>query len=309
MAQRRDYYEVLGVDREADEGEIKRAYREKARRYHPDINPDVGAEDRLKEINEAYSVLSEPRARSRYDRYGFSAVGTIDRGAEPQGGIGAVVDAVDELITDLWRRRRQRRRGRDLRYALEVSFEEAAFGCKKTIRVPTEYEDRKGAERSFTVAVPAGTTDGGIKRIRGEGQPGRGGGSAGDLNVVVRVRAHPIFRREDHDVWCDVPVSFPQAALGTVAEVPTLDGKVRMRVPEGTQSGRVFRLRGRGIPRGSSSSAGRGDQMVRVVVETPSGLTARQRGLLEEFARERGFEDSHPQTSSFRDKLRTLFDD
>lgn len=311
MAHRRDYYEVLGVDREAAEIEIKRAYREKARQFHPDINPDsAGAEDRFKEINEAYAVLSDPRARTRYDRYGFSAVTGVERSSEPQTGIGAVVDAVDEILTDLWRRRRQRRRGRDLRYTLEVSFEEAAFGCTKTIHVPdTRGAEATARERTFTVTIPAGTKEGAVRMIRSEGEPGRAGGLPGDLHVIVRIREHPVFRREDTDVWCDVPVTFAQAALGTVVDVPTLDGKVRMRVPDGTQSGRVFRLRDRGIPRTAARGAPRGDQMVRVVVETPTSLTARQRALLEEFARESGDEVAHPQKKSFLDKLRTLFEE
>jgi molecular chaperone DnaJ len=311
MAPRRDYYEVLGVDRSAEETEIKRAFREKARQYHPDINQeDAGAEDRFKEINEAYAVLSDPRARSRYDRYGFSAVGSLEQAGEAQGGFGAVVEAVDEILTDLWRRRRQRRRGRDLRYTLELGFEEAAFGCTKTIRVPdTRGEEGTAAERTFTVTIPAGTQAGAVKTIRGEGEPGRAGGTAGDLAVIVRIREHPVFRREDYDVWCDVPVSFAQAALGTVVDVPTLDGKVRMRVPEGMQSGRVFRLRDRGIPRSASRGAPRGDQMVRVVVETPINLTSRQRALLEDFARESGDEVAHPQKKSFLDKLRALFEE
>lgn len=311
MAPRRDYYEVLGVDRSAEDIEIKRAFREKARQYHPDINPgDAGAEDRFKELNEAYAVLSDPRARSRYDRYGFSAVGSLEQSGEPQGGFGAVVEAVDEILTDLWRRRRQRRRGRDLRYTLEIGFEEAAFGCTKTIHVPdTRGEQATGAERTFSVTIPPGTQQGAVKMIRGEGEPGRAGGAAGDLHVIVRIREHPVFRREDFDVWCEVPVSFVQAALGAVVDVPTLDGKVRMRVPEGTQSGRVFRLRDRGIPRNASRTAPRGDQMVRIVVETPVDLKPRQRALLEEFARETGDEVTHPQKKSFLDKLRALFEE
>ncbi|WP_428262096.1 DnaJ C-terminal domain-containing protein [Haliangium sp.] len=310
MAQRRDYYEVLGIPRDADDGEIKRAYREQARQHHPDINPDsASSEDRFKEINEAYAVLSDPRTRSRYDRYGFAAVGGAAR-SEPQSGFGAVVDAVDEILGDIWRRRRQRQRGRDLRYTLEVSFEEAAFGCEKTIQIPTTRLPEPGAAtRSFKVTVPPGTKPGAVKMIKGEGEPGTAGGPPGDLHVIVRVREHSVFRREGHDVWCDVPVSFTQAALGSAVEVPTLDGKVRMRIPEGTQSGRVFRLRERGIPRSASRSALRGDQMVRVVVETPTGLTDRQRALLEQFAQESGDEIAHPQKKSFLEKLRALFED
>ncbi len=310
MAQRRDYYEVLGVERDAEDGEIKRAYREKARLYHPDINPgNSRAEDRFKEVNEAYAVLSEPRARARYDRYGFAGV-RVAEGAQAGTGFGAVVDTLDEIIGDIWRRRQKKRAGRDLRYTLEVSFEEAVFGCTKTIEVG-DPRNPDGAKRSFEINIPPGTKPGAVKMIRGEGEPGTSGGVSGDLHVLVRVREHAVFRREGYDVWCEVPVSFPQAALGAVIDVPTLDAKVRMRIPEGTQSGRVFRLRDRGVPRSASKNAPRGDQMVRIIVETPTGLSPRQRELLESFAQESGGDGdvAHPQKRGFLDKLRTLFED
>lgn len=308
MPQRRDYYEVLEVERNADEDAIKRAFREKARRYHPDINPDnARAEDRFKEINEAYAVLSDPRARARYDRYGFSGVSVSAR-SDGAGGLGSVIDAFDDILSDIWRRRRQKKQGRDLRYTLEISFEEAVLGCQRTIRIPDpRAEQGSGREREFTVSIPPGTKQGAVKMLRNEGEPGKAGGGTGDLHVIVRIGEHPIFRREGHDVWCDVPISFPQAALGAVVEVPTLEGKVRMRVPEGTQSGRVFRLRDKGVPRSASRGASRGDQMVRVVVETPTGLTERQRRLLEEFAGESGDDMAHPQKKGFLDMLRDLF--
>ncbi len=297
---KRDYYEVLGVDRHADESELKRAFRELARRYHPDVNPgDQHSEDRFKEANEAYAVLSDARARARYDRYGFAGVGQPSEGSQ---GIGSVVDIFDDLIGDILRRRKQRRRGRDLRYTLEVSFEEAAFGCEKTIRIPNA-----GREREFTVTIPPGTKEGTVRRLRGEGERGEKSGSPGDLHVIVRIGAHPMFTREGYDVWCEVPISFPQAALGAAIQVPTLDGPVRMRVPAGTQSGRVFRMRGKGVPRAAGKSAPRGDQFVRAIVETPTQLTERQRELLQAFADEVGDTDAHPQTRGFLDKLRALF--
>ena len=307
---KRDYYEVLGVDRKADSTELKRAFREKARQYHPDINPGQSAEDRFKEANEAYAVLSDGKARARYDRYGFSGVAGNDSGGS---GLGSVVDAFDDIIGDILRRRRQRKVGRDLRYTLELSFEEAAFGCTKTIRIP--HPDSSAGERArgnrrekeFDVKIPPGAKEGAVKMLKGEGEPGKAGGATGDLHVIVRIKEHSIFRREDNDVWCDVPISFPQAALGAVVDVPTLDGQVRMRVPAGTQSGRVFRIRGKGIPRTSSLSGVRGDQLVRVAVETPSGLTARQRRLLEEFASVSGETVAHPQKQSFIDKVKALF--
>jgi molecular chaperone DnaJ len=303
VARKRDYYEVLGVDRGADPLELKRAFRELAMRYHPDKNPnDRSAEDRFKEANEAYAVLSDPRARARYDRYGHAGVDGV-RGQQPQG-FGAVVDAFEDILTEVRRRRQKKQRGRDLRFTLEVSFEEAALGCEKEITVP---DSAGGGERRFSVRLAPGTKTGAVRRIKGEGESGDGGAAPGDLNVIVRVREHPLFRREGADVWCEVPISFPQAALGAVIEVPTIDGKVNMRIPDGTQSHRVFRIRNRGIPHSSSMGGARGDHLVRVVVETPLGLTKRQRELLEGFARETGENVAHPRKRGFLDQLRELF--
>jgi molecular chaperone DnaJ len=304
LAGKRDYYEVLGIDRNADEAEIKRAFRALAMKVHPDKNPgDREAEDRFKEANEAYIVLSDPKARARYDRWGQAGVDGR-KGPVPQG-FGAVVDAVDELLGDFLKRRRDRKRGHDLRYTLEVSFEEAALGCEKTISVPAP--EGVGTPRDFQVAVPPGTRTGAVRMLKGEGEPGRIGAAPGDLHVIVRVRDHPVFSREGYDVWCEVPITVPQAALGAVIEVPTLDGKVKMRVPDGTQSHRVFRVRGKGIPRTTSRQGPRGDGLVRVLVEIPTGLTARQRDLLEQFAQESGNEVAHPQKMGFLDQLRALF--
>lgn len=302
---KRDYYDVLGVDRDADESDLKRAFRELARKFHPDINSSDEAEGRFKEANEAYAVLSDEKSRARYDKYGHSGVNR----EEATSGFGAVVDAFDDIIGDILRRRKQKKRGRDLRYTLELTFEEAAFGCTKTIRIPDTRSGSAGREREFTVNIPAATKEGAVKMLRGEGERGRGGGGAGDLHVILRIKQHPVFRREGAEVWCDVPISFPQAALGAVIDVPTLDGKVRMRVPEGTQSGRVFRIRQKGLPRGSSKNAQRGDQLVKVVVETPTGLNKRQRELLESFANETGDAIAHPQKKGFLDKVRGLFQD
>lgn len=310
---KRDYYEVLGVGHDADDVEIKRAFRELARKYHPDVNQGDGdAEDRFKEANEAYAVLSNPKARSRYNRYGHSAV----QGPDPGGSgssFNSVVEAVDDIIGDIigdaWRKRKQRKRGQDLRYTLEVSLEEAIFGCEKNISIPgpKQADGTNADSKTFQVILAAGTKDGAVKTIRGEGESGRGGAGPGDLCVVIRIQDHPLFRREGHDIWCEVPVTFPQAALGTLVDVPTIDAKVRMRIPEGTQSGRVFRLRGKGVPRGPGRGGLRGDQLVKVVVETPTGLTDRQRELLEEFAKESGRTLAHPKKKGFLDKLESLF--
>jgi DnaJ-class molecular chaperone len=276
MAKRkRDYYEVLGVDRSATEADIKRAFRELARKHHPDVNPVDGGES-FRDINEAYAVLSDREQRARYDRWGHP-----DDGGS---GFGAVVDAAQEMINEVLRRRRGKQKGRDLRYTLEVTFEEAAFGASKTIAVP----DGEGKVRDFTVVVPAGSKDGTAKVFKSEGEQGKGGALRGDLHVIVRVAEHAQFRRDGIDVHSDHTVSFAQAALGAVIDLPTLDGPVKMRVPEGTQPGRVFRIRGRGIPQASGKNAPRGDHLVHIQVEIPTELTGRQRQLIEELARERG---------------------
>jgi molecular chaperone DnaJ len=161
-------------------------------------------------------------------------------------------------------------------------------------------------EREFAVRIPPGTADGDVRRVAREGEPGRSGGAPGDLNVVVRVVPHPLFERQGQDVLCEIPISFPQAALGAHVDVPTLDGKVKMRVPEGTQSGKTFRLRGKGIPRADGGA--RGDQNVKIIVETPTHMTARQRRLLEELAAEAGEAIGYPRKKNFLDKVRELFD-
>jgi molecular chaperone DnaJ len=305
---RRDFYEVLGVAKDADENDIKRSFRELARQFHPDLNP--GGAEKFKEINEAYAVLGDAQLRARYDRWGHDGEGS-------SGGLGSVVDAVEGVLGDVLRRRKKRQRGRDLRYTLEVTFEEAAFGCTKTIAVPTPAPEGSssaataGPTREFSVVVPPGTREGAIKMLRNEGEVGQGGAPPGDLHVIVRVKDHPLFRREGHDVLCDVPLTMPQAALGAVLEVPTIDGPVKMRIPEGTQTGRVFRIRGRGVPRSAGKNAPRGDQLVKVIVRTPSELTARQRELLEELARALGEvvprrDDKKP--GGILDRVRSLLD-
>jgi molecular chaperone DnaJ len=286
MARRkRDYYAVLGVDRAADDAEIKRAYRELARKYHPDLNP--GGAETFKQINEAYAVLSDPRERSRYDRWGHEG-----EGGSVGGGFASVVDAAQEVISDVLRRtRKTKQRGRDLRYTLEVSFEEAAFGCTRTIQVPLDPSGdpaTRPATREFSVVVPPGTRDGAVKMMKGEGEPGKSGGPPGDLHVMVRVKEHATFKRDGHDIQSELHLTFAQAALGAVLEVPTIDGPVKLRIPEGTQSGRTLRIRGRGVPRGAGKNAGRGDHLVRIAVVTPTNLSSRQRELLEELGRTLG---------------------
>jgi len=268
---KRDYYVVLGVPREASEGDIKRAFRELARKHHPDINP-ADAGERFREINEAYAVLSDRDSRARYDRWGHAD--------DSSSGLAAVVDAAQEIINDVFRRRRGKQRGRDIRYTLEIAFEEAAFGASKTITL-TDPE----RTREVTLVVPPGIKDGTVRTLKGEGEAGKGGALPGDLLVTIRVAAHALFHRDGLDVRSEHAITFPQAALGAVLDIETLDGPVKMRIPEGTQPGRVFRLRGRGIPQAAGKTSPRGDHLVHIQVNVPSELTPRQRELIEELAR------------------------
>jgi molecular chaperone DnaJ len=366
---KRDYYDVLGVSRDAGAEDLKKAYRKLALKYHPDKNPDdrATAEDRFKELSEAYQVLCDPERRAQYDRFGHAAF-EQDGAGFPFGGFD---DIIGDLFGDFFGTGRSRggrsraRRGDDLQYRLELSFEEAARGCERTlafarmhrcdtcsgsgakpgtspttctqcrgsgqlrlqqgffsiaktcgycngrgtvVKTPCPTCDGSGAtERNHTlsVKVPPGVDVGSRLKLRGEGEPGQGGGPSGDLYVVIDVEAHPLFQRDGVDIVCDVPISFVQAALGTEMEVPTLDGSAKVKIPAGTQSGHVFRLRGRGIPQ--LGGYGTGDQLVRVAVETPRKLSARQRELLEEFARVSG-EDVHPRTKSFLDKVKSILE-
>ena len=365
-ATKRDYYEVLGVARECTAVELKTAYRKLALQFHPDRNPgDHQAEERFKEASEAYEVLSDPEKRARYDRFGH--------GGSPFEGFGGfnpsnLNDVLGEIFGDIFGSTRSRRggrsRGADLRYNLEVSFEEAAFGSEVTVKIPkpkrcevcegTGSKDKQvhtcascggageirytqgffsvsrpcgncngtgsspsspctrcrglgryEAESKLSVKIPAGVDTGTRVRLVGEGEPGEHGGPPGDLYVVVHVKEHPIFVREDTEVLCEVPISFTQAALGAQIDVPTLEGRHKLKVPAGTQSGKVIRIRGKGIPH--LHGGGRGDQHVRLVVETPSHLSSEQRTLLERFAELSG-EQTNPQTKSFLDKVRDLLE-
>jgi DnaJ-class molecular chaperone len=303
MARRkRDYYLVLGISRDATEAEIKRAFRELARRLHPDVNPQDAGE-RFREINEAYAVLSDKEARARYDRWGHP-----DDGGS---GLAAVVDAAQDIINDVFRRRRAKQKGRDIRYTLEVTFEEAAFGAEKTIALPVAADDPAGKQREIAVVVPPGMKDGTVKTLRGEGEPGRGGAAAGDLHVLIRIAEHAQFRRDGQDVRSEHTISFTQAALGAVIDVPTLDGAVKMRIPEGTQPGRVFRIRGRGIPQAAGKGAPRGDHLVAVQVEVPTELSPRQRELIEELARVSGEQQAigAAPRKGLLDRVRSLLDE
>ena len=380
MADKRDFYEVLGVQKGASDDEIKKAYRKLAKQYHPDLNPgDAQAETKFKEVNEAYEVLSDSGKRARYDQFGHAGVDPNfggGAGGNPfQGGGFDFTDIFDSFFGGFGGSSRRQnpnapRRGSDVQATGAVSFEEAAKGAKKTveyqqveacadcggsgaapgtspktcpscngsgqvrinqrtpfgvvqsaqtcdkcrgtgkiIETPCKTCDGKGRVRrkkSVEVSIPAGIDDEQILNVSGRGNAGMNGGPSGDLHVYVSVRPHPIFQRRGGDVWCEMPVTFTQAALGADVEVPTLDGKVSYHIHEGTQPGDVFRLKGRGIP--SLHGRSRGDQYVQVTVEVPKNLNKRQKELLAEL--DNASDDKNYQKrKSFFSKLKDLFDD
>lgn len=372
---KRDYYEVLGVERGADEADLKKAYRRLAMKYHPDRNPDnKSAEERFKEVNEAYEVLSDTSKRMAYDQYGHAGVDQSMGGGAGFGAAGAnFSDIFGDVFSDFFGggrggSRGGPQRGSDLRYTLELNLEEAVRGTTVTIRVPTLVHckscDGSGAKKGTTpvtcttcggigqvrmqqgffsvqqtcprchgsgkmiadpcpechgqgrveehktlsVKVPAGVDSGDRIRLAGEGEAGTLGGPPGDLYVVVSVREHPIFQRDGKHLYCEVPISFADAALGGELEVPTLDGRVKLKIPEGTQTGKLFRLRGKGVAPVRGGAAG--DLMCRVVVETPVNLSKRQRELLEEFRGSLQGNSSHsPKASGWFEGMKRFFDD
>ncbi len=383
MADKRDYYEVMGVPRNATEDEIKKAYRKLAKQYHPDLNPgDKEAEAKFKEVNEAYEVLSDKDKRARYDQFGHAGVdagfgggaGGDPFSGDPFGGVD-----LGDIFSSFFGGggfgggRRQAnpnapRRGSDAETVLNISFEEAAKGCKKTItyarvescpscsgtgaekgsqpktcpqcngtgqvrisqRTPfgvvqtSRGCDRCGGsgriienpckncggtgrvkkQKTIEVTVPAGIDDEQVLNLGGQGNAGTNGGPSGDLHVYVNVRPHPIFERRGNDVWCEMPITFTQAALGAEVTVPTLDGRVSYQVHEGTQPGDVFKLRGKGIPQ--LGGRGRGDQYVRVTIEVPKNLSSKQKELLKEFDSS-AEEKNYQKRKSFFDKLKDMF--
>jgi molecular chaperone DnaJ len=368
MGVRRSHYEVLGVERAATASEIKAAYRKLALEWHPDRNPgDAAAEERFKELAMAYAVLGEADKRAHYDRFGEKfekfGDGTPFANAPDFSDLNLATDFFNAIFGDLFGVGRKKAAGQDLRYTLELDFEEAALGCEKTISFSRQQDcdscmgsgaeggtaglakcdkcagqgsirQRTGffatkrectacggagevprvrcracsgtglceRERSYTVRVPPGSISGSTQRVAGEGSPGRRGGPAGDLFVYVRVRPHPFFREEGAVLICELPVSPVEAALGAEVEVPLLDEAVLMKVPPGTQSGAVFRLRGKGIPRAGVTTP-RGDAHVRVLVETPVTLGDEARALLGRLA---GLLDGEalPRRQAFRTKAR-----
>ena len=374
---KRDYYEVLGVAKGASEDEIKKAYRQMAKKYHPDLNPgDKEAEARFKEVNEAYEVPSDSQKKARYDQYGHA-------GVDPNFGAGGYqgygFDGMDIDLGDIFssffggggaRRSNPNapRRGSDVSASVVISFEEAARGCKKQVDVrlvdtcsdcrgsgaakgsapkPCPACNGTGQERrqqrtpfgviqtqsvcsrcrgkgkiidkpcstcsgtgqvrrpsSVGINIPAGIADGQVITIRGKGNAGTNGGPAGDLEIQVAVRPHPVFEREGYDVHCELPLTFAQMALGAEVQVPTLDGNVPYTVREGTQPGETFRLKGKGFP--YINGRGRGDEVVRVTVEVPKNLTSEQKKLLHAFEESLG-DKNYQKRRSFFDKLRDAF--
>ena len=378
---KRDYYEVLGVEKSASAEEIKKAYRKKAMKYHPDRNPgDKEAEEKFKECGEAYEVLSDETKRQRYDQYGFAGVdpnfGAGGSGPYGAGGFGGFGDFSDlgDIFGDFFGGSRSRaqqrnapRRGENVMSRLELTFEEAAFGCEKevatqriencavcngtgssdgvvetcsqckgsgqvrtvqnfmgmqmqstttcptcsgrgkVIKNPCSTCKGKGKVRKTNrvkVKIPAGVDAGQSVRVRGEGCVGSNGGVNGDLLVEIYIKRHPIFTREDFDVLCEVPITFTQAALGAEIEVPTIDGKVKYEIPEGTQTGREFVLRDKGIPEVGNSRR-RGSHRFTVVVETPTRLTKEQKDLLRQLD---GTMEETPKRKKFIDNLKDFFD-
>ena len=314
-----DYYEVLGVSRDASEQELKSAYRKLALKYHPDRNPgDHSSEEKFKEASEAYQVLSDPEKRAAYDRFGHAGVGSAGPGGF--GGFSGAVDLGDifgDLFGEMFNMGGQQRsasrslRGDDLRFDLTIEFNEAVFGTEKEIRIrrleacqTCRGETRLTREVKLSVKVPPGVEEGTRIRYTGEGDMGRGGGPSGDLYVVLAIRAHDFFEREGQDLHCVIPISFPQAALGADIEIAGVDGAVMLKIPEGTQSGKELRIRGKGVP--YLNEKGRGDLIVKVVVQIPKKLSKAQRELISELAQSMSVENK-PTSPGLLEKMKDLF--
>ncbi len=373
---KRDFYEVLGLSKTADEKEIKRAYKRLAMKYHPDRNQgDKDSESKFKEIKEAYEVLSDPQKRAAYDQYGHAAFEQGGFGGQGGGGFGGAdfSDIFGDVFGDIFgggRRQQRAARGSDLKYNMDLTLEEAVRGITKEIRIPTlETCDKchgSGAKegtsaetcstchgagqvhlrqgfftvqqpcptchgrgkvikepcskchgdgrveryKTLSVKIPAGVDTGDRIRLSGEGEAGEQGAPAGDLYVQVHVRQHHIFERDGNNLYCEVPINFAVAALGGEIEVPTLDGRVKLKIPAETQTGKMFRMKGKGVK--SVRSHGVGDLMCRVVVETPVKLNEKQKQLMEQLGESfggKGGEKNTPRSKSFLDGVKKFFDD
>ncbi|MCB0403549.1 MAG: molecular chaperone DnaJ [Bdellovibrionales bacterium] len=361
-----DYYETLELSRSATDDEIKKAFRRQAIKFHPDRNPgDKEAEEKFKQVNEAYQVLSDPNKRATYDRFGHAGLGGASGFGFEQGFGGNFTDIFDNIFGDIFSgARRGPAAGVDLRYTLEITFEEAAFGTERAIQFEKEVacdtcsgsgakagtqpqtcrgcngsgqmrlnqgfftltrtcsecggsgkyirdrcpdcrgKGRKKKAHRVTVKVPAGIDSDQRLRIRGEGEMAEPGGPPGDLYVVIAVQEHPLFRREAEHITLEMPISFALAALGGEAEVPTLQGVTKLKIAAGTQSGKVVKLKSKGVARLNGN--GFGDQYVKLIVEVPTRLSAKQKELLRQFEEE-GSPNSHPGISSFLESFKDLF--
>ena len=287
---KKDYYEILGISRDAIEEDIKKAYRELAKKYHPDLHPgDKSMEARFKEINEAYEILKDPKKREQYDRFGSAAFEPGFQGARthtyPWGSGGKTVNVEDfgfdiggleDTFGDIFGRRTRAQRGplrgEDVEYVLEVGFEQAIHGTEVRLTINGE---------KLTVKIPAGVKDGSRIKVAGKGRPGMMCGHAGDLYIVTKIKPHLYFRRENDDIYIDVPITITEAALGAKVNTPTIDGKTLLIIPPGTQSGQKLRLTGKGVPH--IKGIGRGDQYVIIRITAPKGLDEKSKGLLQEF--------------------------
>ena len=368
---KQDYYELLGVSKSADEKEIKRAYKKLAMQYHPDRSKgDKAKEEKFKEIQEAYEVLSDKQKRANYDQYGHAA---FEQGFGAGGGFSGADfgDIFGDMFGDIFggggRGRQRVVRGDDLRYDLEITLEEAVKGTTKDIKIytlaPCDSCHGSGAEagskvetcpqchgsgrlrrqqgffmtetvcptchgsgkkiekpckvchgdgrvnkpKNLSVKIPAGVDTGNQLRLSGEGAAGENGAPAGDLYVVIHVKEHHIFERDGNNLYCEVPISFTMAALGGEIEVPTLDGRVKLKIPEETQTGKLFRMRGKGV---TSRGGYTGDLICRIVVETPVKLNEEQKALLRKLEESlEGQTKQRPKSSSFLDGVKRFFDD
>ncbi len=320
---KKDLYSVLGVPRGASPEELKKAYRKLAMQYHPDKNPgNKKAEEKFKEISEAYDVLSDPQKREAYDQFGHAGAQGFGAGG-PFGGAGGFggfrssgggpqADPFQDIFGDVFGDifggtrggaagpRKRSSRGADLRYTLPVTFEEAALGIEKTVSFMRQNGGREET-RKLNVNVPAGVKEGQRLKLAGEGDIPSGGGQPGDLFVIVNLQEHPLFKRQEDDILLDVPVPYTEAILGTSIEVPTLTGKAMIKVPPGTHSGQMLRLKGKGFPK--LGGFGTGDMLVRILVDTPSQVSNKQKELIEELAKNQG---ETPLVKAFREKVQQL---
>ncbi len=376
MADKRDYYEVLGVNKSASDDEIKKAYRQAAKKYHPDLHPgDQEAEAKFKEVNEAYEVLSDKEKKARYDQYGHAGVDPNFGAGGAGSPFGQDIDFSDifsSFFGGFGGRRSANpnapRRGTDVETTIYITFEEAAKGCKKTVQynavtvckecsgsgaqkgtspktcptcggrgqvtvnqrtpfgavqtsrpcdacrgrgkiIETPCKACNGAghvrkKKSVEINIPAGINDEQVLNVSGHGNSGANGGPAGDLHVYVGVRPHPVFERRGDDVWCELPITFSQAALGATVTVPTLDGKVSYDIHEGTQPGDIFKLKQKGVQH--LSGRGRGDQYVKVIIEVPKNLSQKQKDLIRQLD-DSTSDRNYQKGKKFKDRLKDLF--